>query len=60
MSNWHRNSVTSRDPVKARTARLREQGFDDGYAGIAARSLDVTYQQSWRKGREVRDRDRTA
>lgn len=33
--------------------RLREQGYQDGYAGRAAASRVAEYQRSWRRGREA-------
>lgn len=57
---WRRTAIYSHDQAKARLTRLREQGFDDGYAGVAARCLDSEYQRAWKRGREARANDRTA
>lgn len=32
----------------------RQQGYADGLAGKPAKSVNVTYQQAWRRGREAR------
>lgn len=48
-------------PYLSRERRLREmerhyrqQGYADGYNGRSCRTLNATYQQAWRRGREAR------
>lgn len=54
MASWYTNRHDTKDTRKAHERRMREHGYDDGYAGTAARSLDSTYQLAYRRGLEAR------
>lgn len=47
--------VATRDAQKIAESRLREQGYADGYARRACRSVLRTYQVSYRMGTIARD-----
>jgi hypothetical protein len=50
-----RDNLRTREDLKRAELHWRICGFDDGYAGRPARSLDAVYQESWRLGREARE-----
>jgi hypothetical protein len=47
--------AATRDAQKIAESRLREQGYADGYARRAARSVLLTYQRSYRLGATARE-----
>jgi hypothetical protein len=51
------HSVTTRDRKKAAERKMRETGFDDGYAGRPAALSLMVYQQSYRRGQAARKGD---
>jgi hypothetical protein len=51
------HSVTTRDRKKANERKMRETGFDDGYAGRPAALSLMVYQQSYRRGQAARKGD---
>ena len=53
---FNRDQRVTRDRVKLIEARMRQVGYDDGYSGRRATSVDANYQQGWRRGREARRR----
>jgi hypothetical protein len=51
------HSVPTRDTKKANERKMRETGFDDGYAGRPAALSLLVYQQSYRRGQDARKGD---
>jgi hypothetical protein len=51
------HSVPTRDTKKATERKMRETGFDDGYAGRPAALTLLVYQQSYRRGVDARKGD---
>ena len=41
-----------------RIKRVRENGYNDGYANRPAKSREHVYQVAWRRGQEARRQDR--
>ena len=54
-----RPRVYTTSDVKQRERFYRERGYDDGYAGRIAVSVNAHYQAAWRRGREAWNRDQT-
>jgi hypothetical protein len=46
--------VPTRDAVKIRNKRLRENGWSDGYARRAPRSVETLYRRSYQLGKQAR------
>jgi hypothetical protein len=49
--------ITTRDTKKANERRMRETGYQDGYAGRPAALALLVYQQSYRRGQDARKGD---
>ena len=54
-----RPMVQMQGRVKKAEQALRTRGYDDGYAGRVAVSVNAHYQSAWRRGREAAFRDQT-
>jgi hypothetical protein len=50
-------SIRTSDAKKANERKMRETGFDDGYAGRPAALSLMVYQQSYRRGQAARKGD---
>jgi hypothetical protein len=52
-------SIGTPGTKKAQERRMREQAYDDGYAGRPAALSLLVYQQSYRRGQAAREADTT-
>jgi hypothetical protein len=50
-------SIETRDTKKAAERKMRQTGYDDGYAGRPAALSLLVYQQSYRRGQAARKGD---
>jgi hypothetical protein len=50
-------SIETRDTKKAAERKMRQTGYDDGYAGRPAALSLLVYQQSYRRGQDARKGD---
>ena len=49
--------VSPKDDRSRALQRLREWGYQDGYAGKEAVTKAAAYQEAWRRGMEARRQD---
>jgi hypothetical protein len=49
--------IPTRDTKKAAERKMRQTGYDDGYAGRPAALSLLVYQQSYRRGQAARKGD---
>jgi hypothetical protein len=60
MTHGWTNLKQRQEQLRQLEKHYREVGYSDGYALKVAQSLNVEYQQGWRRGRDARqafDRD---